>query len=220
MRYVEGWPELGPLFCGPSKAAFEENGRLSAIIREPLTWDAELLRRTRIVPGQRMTPEERLAEIARAGLKPLTGFKPIGAGTGGSTFEAYPDGTGFRFTQGTNQHVRVYKSVGAKDGLLPGRTYLISWLTRWDHVNAAKHYHGYFFSANFEPFENKTEDHKVAVSVPSRPLHSGSSNGWVRENAVMTVCDKPDFASLFMFHFWCGRDSEAEVCGVTIEELK
>lgn len=220
MRYVEGWPELGPLFGGPSRAAFEDNGRLSAIIREPLTWDAELLRRTRIVPGQRMTPEERLAEIARAGLKPLTGFKPIGAGTGGSTFEAYPDGTGFRFTQGTNKHVRVYKSVGAKEGLLPGRTYLISWLTRWDHVNAAKHYHGYFFSANFEPFENKTEDHKVAVSVPSRPLHSGSSNGWVRENAVMTVCDKPDFASLFMFHFWCGRDSEAEVCGVTIEELK
>ena len=85
-----------------------------------------MLRRTRIVPGQRMTPEERLAEIARAGLKPLTGFKPIGTGTGGSTFEAYPDGTGFRFTQGTNQHVRVYKSVGAKEGLLPGRTYLIS----------------------------------------------------------------------------------------------
>ena len=217
---VDGWPELGPLFGGPSLAHFQENGRLSAVIREPLTWDVGLLRRTGILPNRRMTPEERFAEIESAGLKPLTGFKALDNGVGGSTFEPYPDGTGFKFSQGTNHHVRVHKTVGAADGLLPGKTYIITWLTRWSHVNATKHYHGYFFGANFEPLARRTKDHKVSVAVPSRPLHSGSSNGWVCESAVMTVCDEPGFSSDFTFQFWGGRDSEAEVCGVTIKELK
>ncbi len=220
IRSVPGWPEIR-LFGNPPLDQFKVNGRLAAPIRKPLLWDAAKMRRWRIVPGERMTPEERRAEIEKAGLRPLTGFRPVESdfkGTG-ATFEAYPDGTGFTFGQGTNKHVRVTKKMGAADGILPGRTYRITWLTRWKDVHSTRAWNGYYFAADFEPFKRRTPKHETWMKVPESPLHSGDSNGWVRESGVMTVCDEPGFVSDFVFRFWGGRDGVAEVRDVTLEEL-
>ena len=219
VRRIKGWPELS-LFGNPPLAQFRENGRLGATIRVPLSWNVAEMRKYRIVPGELMTPEERRAEIEKAGLRPLTGFRPLDDKKQGSDFRPYPDGTGFTLVQGTNHHVRATLNVGAKQGLLPGRTYRISWLARWEHVNAVHPWHGFYFSANFDSWKNRTKDRKVSVEEPPLPYHYGTSDGWVRESAVMTVCDLPNFSSEFTFRYWGGSDGVAEVRDVTIEELK
>ena len=118
VRGIKDWPELG-LFGRPPLEQFRVNGRLGAVITTPLLWDVEKMAKYRIVPGEIMTPEERRAEMRKAKLKPLKGFRPLDAKLPGCTFEPTPDGTGFRFGQGTNGYVRVSRKVGAADGLLP-----------------------------------------------------------------------------------------------------
>ncbi len=167
-----------------------------------------------------MTPEERRAEIEKAGLKPLTGFRPVDASLPGATFKEYPDGTGFTFGQGTNQHVRVMKRMGAAEGVHPGKTYRITWLTRWEDVHADRSWRGYYFSADCKPLKYRASGIPTSLKIPENPLHSGDSRGWVRESGVMTVCDEPGFASDFIFRFWGGRDGIAEVRDVTIEEME
>lgn len=219
VRAVPGWHELR-LFGSPPLSQFRVNGRLGARIEKPLLWDVEKMRRWRIVPGERMTPEERRAEIEKAGLKPLTGFRPVDASLPGATFKEYPDGTGFTFGQGTNQHVRVMKRMGAAEGVHPGKTYRITWLTRWEDVHADRSWRGYYFSADCKPLKYRASGIPTSLKIPENPLHSGDSRGWVRESGVMTVCDEPGFASDFIFRFWGGRDGIAEVRDVTIEEME
>ena len=217
MRRMKGWPEI-LLFGNPPLDQFRLNGRLGAPIKIPLTWDAEKMLKYRIVPNEIMLPEERTADLRKTGVKPLTGFT-MDTGTlklPGVTFEPYPDGTGFKFGQGSNIHVRVSARIGAKQGLLPGKTYRISWLIRWDNVNVKHSWHGLYFSATYDFWSDK----RPLVKVPDDVLHAGSSNGWRRESVVMKVCDKPNFASDFTFRFWGGRDGVAEVRDVAIEEVE
>jgi len=216
MRKIKSWPEL-MLFGNPPLEQFKVNGRNSAPIKVPLTWDVEKMQKYRIVPNEVMSPKERTAELRKAGVKPLTGFameKKI-MNLSGVTFEPYPDGTGFRFGQGNNGYVSVTAKVGEKQGLLPGKTYRISWLARWDNVNVKHPWHGFYFSATYDFWSDK----RPLVKVPDDVLHAGSSNGWRRESVVMKVCDKPGFASDFTFRFWGGRDGVAEVRDVAIEEV-
>ena len=135
----------------------------------------------------------------------------------GVFFEPYPDGTGFRFGQGTNKHVRVIAYVGEKQGLLPGRTYRISWLARWENVNALKSWHGFYFSASYG---KRTKESKHIVEEPDGTPHSGTSPGWTRESVVMTIHDIPHFTSEFIFRFWGGTDGVAEVRDVALEEVE
>ena len=193
------------------------NGSLGASIKLPLTWDAEKMLKYRIVPNEIMTTQEREAELKKAGLKPLVGFK-MDKGVmklSGVAFEPYPDGTGFKFCQGNNEHVCVTAKVGEKQGLLPGKTYRISWLIRWENVNAKQTWHGLYFSANYDVWSGK----RPIVKVPDDTLHAGFSNGWRRESVVMKVCDKPGFVSEFTFRFWKSKDGVAEVRDVAIEEV-
>jgi hypothetical protein len=113
--------------------------------------------------------------------------------------------------------VRVTAYVGAKQGLLPGKTYRVSWLVRWEHVNAVKNWHGLFFWATYEPW---SKGKKPFVQEPVDVLHFGTSKGWTRESLVLKVCDKPNFASEFTFRFWGGKDGVAEVRDVAIEEME
>ena len=217
MRKVKGWPEIA-LFGNPPKEHFQQNGRLSAPIRVPLCWNVERMAKYRIVPNERMTPEERAAELKAAGLKPITTFSLFkGDKIPGVFFEPYPDGTGFRFGQGTNKHVRVIAYVGEKQGLLPGRTYRISWLARWENVNALKSWHGFYFSASYG---KRTKESKHIVEEPDGTPHYGTSPGWTRESVVMTIHDIPRFTSEFTFRFWGGTDGVAEVRDVAIEEVE
>ncbi len=216
-RGLKDWPEIR-LFGVASLDQIKVNGRLSAPIKVPLTWDVEKMLKYRMVPNEIMTPKERAAELRKAGVKPLTGFT-MDAWTmkrPGVTFEPYPDGTGFKFGQGTNTHVRVSARIGAKQGLLPGKTYRISWLARWDDVNVKHPWHGFYFSATYDFWSDK----RPMVEEPSEKKLSGTSNGWRRESIVMKVCDKPNFASEFTFRFWGGKDGVAEVRDVAIEEVE
>jgi hypothetical protein len=173
----------------------------------------------RIVPNEAMTPGERKAELKQAGLKPLTGFSMPQADRvkPGAFFEPYPDGIGFRFGQGTNWHVRAMAYIGAKQGLHPGKTYRISWLARWEHVNSTKPWQGFYFAANYEPW---SKGKKPVVQEPVDVLHFGDSKGWTRESLVLKVCEKPGFHSEFTFRFWGGRDGIAEVRDVAIEAVE
>ena len=218
VRKVKGWPEI-LLFGNPPLEHFKVNGRLGAPIKVPLEWNAEHMKKYRIVPNESMTPEARAAELKAAGLKPLTGFalrsedrKP------GVVFEPYPDGTGFRFGQGTNKHVRVTARIGEKQGLRPGKTYRLSWLTRWENVNSERPSHGYYFSATYDNVWKP--DRKPVVYEPNGAFHYGTSRGWMRESTVMTVCDKANFQSDFTFRFWASRDGVAEVRDFSIEEVE
>ena len=221
MRKVKGWPEI-QLFGEPPIGQFRLNGRLAAEIKIPLTWDVEKMLKYRIVPNEIITPEERKTELKKAGLKPLAGFlmgnKEEERKRWGITFEPYPDGTGFRFGQGSNGYVRVSARVGEKHGLQPGKTYRISWITKWDGVNVNRPWHGYYFRAGYD-VPTKEDKHVVKVPNDPYPLHSGSSNGWRRESVVMKVCDKPGFVSEFTFAFWGGKDGVADVRDVVIEEV-
>ena len=218
VRGIKDWPEIG-LFGRPPLGAFRKNGHLRAVITVPLLWDVERMAKYRIVPGELMTPEERRAEMKKAGLSPLKGFRPLDAKLPGCTYEPYPDGTGFRFGQGTNGHVRVGLRVGAKDGLLPGKTYRIVWLARWENVNTAKSWQGFGFVATRD-LKSAVGKDAATVREPAGSYHSGTSSGWVRESTVMTVCDREGFESDFAFRFWGARDGVAEVCDVTIEEVE
>ena len=218
VRGIKDWPELG-LFGRPPLEQFRVNGRLGAVITTPLLWDVEKMAKYRIVPGEIMTPEERRAEMRKAKLKPLKGFRPLDAKLPGCTYELYPDGTGFRFGQGTNGYVRVSRKVGAADGLLPGRTYRVVWLARWENVNTVKSWQGFGFAATRDSKSIVGKD-AATVREPAGSYHSGTSLGWIRESTVMTVCDREGFESDFTFRFWGARDGIAEVRDVTIEEVQ
>ena len=221
MRRMKGWPEV-LLFGNPPLEHFKVNGRLGAPIYDPLAWDVDRMIKYRIVPNEKMTPDERAAEMKAAGLKPITGFairKEDFTPEKGTFFEPYPDHTGFRFGQGSNGHVRVSARIGPKQGLLAGKTYKVTWLTRWENVNVEHPWHGYYFTAMFDTWRQDGKD-KCMLQQPKQPLHDGTSDGWLRESGVMTICDKPGFTSEFTFRFWRGTNGVAEVRDVTIEEVE
>lgn len=215
MRRLPDWPEL-QLFGNPPREQMRVNGRLGAIIRTPLEWDVARMRAYRIVPNEVMTPEERRAELAAAGLKPLAGFRSPDTGKPGAFFRPTPDGTGFTFGQGTNHHVRVLTRVGPAQGLHAGKTYRVSYLTRWRDVTVERWWHGYLFSADFAPWR---KDAVTRVKVPSETPHIGTTDAWRRESAVFTVTGPEGFVSDFCFYFWGGRNGVAEVRDVALEEV-
>jgi len=217
IRSVKDWPEL-LLFGYPPLGQFKVNGRLLAKIDVPLNWDIEKMRRFRIVPNELMTPEERRREMLTAGLRPLKGFTLVDKNLKGTFFEPYPDGTGFRFGQGTNEHVRVVLNVGAKQGFLPGKTYRITWLTRWKHVQSSRVWKGFYFSALFAP-KQSGDWRRYSVQQPGGATHFDTAKGWTRESVVLTVCDEPGFTSDLTFRFYGSRDGVAEVRDLTLEEM-
>jgi len=212
MRKIDGWPELD-LFQNPSLGEFRTNGRLSGKINDPLEWKVEQMLKYGIVPNCVMTPEERRAEVERKGLKPLTGFRLAeGAGKPGAFFEPTADGTGFRFGCGTNKFVFVATRVGEKQGFLPARTYCISWLTRWEHVDALNPWCGY-------DFISASESRPECCQVPKATPLKGTSPGWICMRCITRLPSTRGYSSEFKFRFWCGNTGVAEVRDLTIEEL-
>ena len=216
MKGMDGWPEVQP-FGNVHKDMFMTNGRLGATLDEPISWDLDRLGRDGIVPGERMTPAERKAEIAAKGLKPIVGWKPLGGVLPpGAAFKAYADGTGFSFTPGTNDDMRVDATVGAKDGLEPGKTYRITWITRYRTVNPARWWDGYYFTAEYDYHPGFVSD------PPNRPLGRflKGSGDWMKRTAIMTMCNRKEFKSAFEFRIYRSPGGAAEVAYVTLEEIK
>ena len=215
VKRIGDWPENVP-FGSPSKEHFRENGRLGAVIRDPLTWDVEKMIRYDLLPGVQMTPDARKREVAAKKLRPITGWREDkDRHRDGNVIEVDDSCGGVKICSPKGNDVRVVAYAGKKDGVKPGRTYRISWIVRWKDIDP-----GNDFSSAWSGLcgcmtwgRNWVEN----VKLPAGKPHYGTSD-WVQESMLVRVADDRDNIEL-SFRIYHGKSGEAEVRYLTVEEV-
>ena len=213
VRKLKDWPD-SPLFGGFPKEMFRANGRLSAVIGDPLNWDVDRMLAEEYYPGAPECVARAKAYNAahRDRLQQLTNFRPYGRDLK-VKLTVRPDGNGCAFeTVPGVKDTRVIVTGMPKTGKLkPLTRYRVSWFARYtDILPPPRKEGGFCVLIQTGPGGSFGE--------PAISAGLTGSSGWRHMSRTFTTKEKPWDGCEVIFRVYDSQ-GRVEIEDVTIEEL-